>query len=58
MKDFQHGHHVVECDSCDEIVQAEHGEDWNVFWSRAKREGWKATQVGADWVHGCPRHDV
>ena len=45
---------VWECDSCPETFESEQGEEFNVAWSRAKREGWRTKKIGDEWVHGCP----
>lgn len=58
MKRMTGGCHVVECDSCDDVVESERGELWETFWPRAKREGWKAKAIGKEWVHACPKHEV
>jgi hypothetical protein len=49
---------AIECDSCNEVYEGEPGEAWEDVWPRAKREGWKAKQIGKDWVHACPKHGV
>ena len=50
---------IVECDSCEETIEAEKGEIWDTFWPRAKSEGWKARRVrGDEWTHGCPKHEA
>jgi hypothetical protein len=49
----------VECDSCNETIEGEKGEQWETFWPRAKRSGWKTKRAGAaDWTHGCPKHEA
>lgn len=58
MKTFTHGRPTIECDSCDETIEGTAGEMWDDFWSGAKRLGWKAKKIGAEWVHGCPKHEV
>jgi len=59
MIDNQHGRIVLECDSCNEVVESERGEDWkDSFWPRMKREGWRTRQIDNQWLHGCPRHGV
>lgn len=54
MIDRQHGRIVLECDSCDTAVESETGEDFEVFWQRAKRDGWTARTIADEWLHGCP----
>lgn len=58
MIDHQHGKILVECDSCDEVISSEEGEEWPDFWRRAKRDGWRTRQIDNEWLHGCPRHGV
>ena len=58
MKQYQRGCHVIECDSCNETIESEPGELWETFWPDAKRKGWKTKKIGAEWVHGCPKHGV
>lgn len=57
MKDVQNGEIVFECDSCDETLETGASP---AEWPQAKaclaREGWKAHQVGQDWIHSCARH--
>jgi hypothetical protein len=58
MRNFNHGCHVIECDSCNETVESEYREDWEAFWPRVNRDGWKTKKIGAEWVHACPKHEV
>jgi hypothetical protein len=58
MIDRQHNKIVIECDSCPETIESERGEEWDTFWSRAKRDGWKSKKIGDQWVHGCPKCGV
>jgi hypothetical protein len=58
MIDRQHGKITIECDSCSETFEGEKGEDWNVVWPAAQREGWKSRKIGDEWVHGCPKCGV
>ncbi len=59
MIDNQYGRIVLECDSCNEVVESERGEDWkDSFWPRMKREGWRTRQIGNQWLHGCLKHGV
>ena len=53
MIDRQGGDVVFECDSCDEVLETEQA-DFNSAWNLAKREGWRARKIGADWCHECP----
>jgi hypothetical protein len=54
MIDRQHGRLVFECDTCDATFEGEKDEDFTDAWGRAKGEGWTATKLGKDWMHGCP----
>jgi len=54
MIDRQHGKIVIACDSCDETIESDKGEDWEDFWPRAKREGWRTRKIADEWLHGCP----
>ena len=58
MNTLVHGRFQLECDSCNETIESEPGELWETFWPDAKRKGWKTKKIGADWVHGCPKHEV
>jgi hypothetical protein len=58
MIDRQKDRIVVECDSCDETRASEDGETFTDFWNNAKRDGWKAKRIGADWLHACPQCEV
>lgn len=58
MIDRQGGRIVIECDSCDETFEGEVGAEFGETWADAKRDGWKTSKVGNDWVHGCPRCGV
>lgn len=50
---------VIECDSCNQEIESEKGEEWATFWPRAQREGWKSKRVRADlYTHGCPKHEA
>ena len=53
MLDRQKGRVVFECDSCEATTESDTG-DFNEAWAAAKRDGWKARKIGADWVHACP----
>ena len=50
---------IVICDTCDEMLESERLEPWELFWKRAKEAGWRARHVRADeWTHGCPKHEA
>lgn len=51
--DNQHGKIIIECDTCDETITSNSGEDWVDFWARAKNEGWRSRKVAGEWLHGC-----
>ena len=55
MKDIQHGKIVFECDLCPETLETDTGE-WSIAKATFDHEGWKAKQIAAEWVHGCPQH--
>jgi len=52
MIDRQSGTILIECDACPEVFDID-SDDFNETWSAAKRDGWRAKQVGNDWVHLC-----
>lgn len=51
--DTQHGRIIIACDTCDATFEGD-SKEWNEVWPKAKAEGWRARQVGNDWVHACP----
>lgn len=55
MIDRQGNRILIECDSCAEVFEGREGEDFKATWAAAREEGWKARQIGSDWVHGCAR---
>lgn len=58
MIDRQGGKIVIECDSCNETIDGERGQEFTELWSSAKRDGWKTRKIGNEWVHGCPKCGV
>lgn len=54
MIDRQHGKVVFECDSCDETFEGEQGEEFNIVWAAANRDGWRTRKIADEWLHGCP----
>jgi hypothetical protein len=54
----EHGKIVIECDSCDELFEGDGDAEFAQVWAEAKRNGWKTRKIGAEWVHGCPKHGV
>ena len=57
MIDRQHGHIVIECDSCDEVFDSG-TDDFAEAWSAAKRDGWKTRKIANEWLHGCQKCGV
>ena len=45
----------MECDSCDEVLESDRGEEFNEFKTRAKRDGWHIRKIADVWLHGCPK---
>jgi len=54
MIDRQHGKIVVECDSCDQVLETETGE-FDEARAMMKREGWKTRKIADVWLNGCPK---
>jgi hypothetical protein len=52
MIDRQGGQILVECDSCDEVLETGTNE-WSEAMAEMRREGWKARKVADEWVHAC-----
>lgn len=57
MIDRQGGKILVECDSCDQVLDTETG-DFEEARSVMRREGWKVRQIAKEWLHGCPKCGV
>ena len=57
MIDRQHGMIVVECDSCDQVLETE-TDDFETARAVMRREGWKIRKIADVWLHGCPRCGV
>lgn len=55
MIDRQGGRILIECDSCDEVFEGEHGAEWADVWPAAKRDGWTARKIAGEFLHGCPK---
>lgn len=53
MIDRQGGKILVECDSCDEVLDTETA-DFDEARNVMKREGWKIRKIADTWLHGCP----
>lgn len=47
MIDRQHGKVVLECDSCDEVYDA-NTDDFGAAWAAAKRDGWRTKKIGSE----------
>lgn len=58
MIDRQHGKIVIECDSCKETFAGEKGEEFDVVWAAAKRDGWTVRKIAKEWLHGCAKCGV
>jgi hypothetical protein len=52
MIDRQSGKLLVECDSCNEVLDTETA-DFDECREMMKREGWKVRKVGSEWIHAC-----
>lgn len=52
MIDRQGGKILVECDSCDEVLDTETA-DFEEAREAMKREGWRTRRLGGEWVHSC-----
>ncbi|MCV0384872.1 MAG: hypothetical protein K5821_00340 [Nitrobacter sp.] len=53
MIDRQGGRILIECDSCDEVLDTETGE-FDEALALMKREGWSVRKIADEWLHGCP----
>ncbi|MEY9493711.1 hypothetical protein [Bradyrhizobium elkanii] len=53
MIDRQSNQIGIECDTCETVFEAG-SLDWDVAWPAAKDMGWKARQIGSEWLHFCP----
>ncbi len=52
MIDRQHGDIIFECDSCGDTLESDTGNFESAI-NIIRREGWKASKVGSDWIHTC-----
>ena len=57
MIDRSYGKLVFECDSCPEVLETDTA-DFSEAWDMARADGWKAKQIGVDWLHGCAKCGV
>lgn len=53
MIDRQNGLLLVECDSCDEVLDTETS-DFAEARACMRREGWFIRKIADVWLHGCP----
>ena len=53
MIERQHGKIQIECDSCGQVFDGD-TDDWDVVWTDAKDEGWRARKRDDKWTHACP----
>jgi hypothetical protein len=51
--DRQGGRILIECDSCDGVLDTETA-DFDEARALMKREGWHVRKVAGEWLHGCP----
>ena len=49
----QGGMIVVECDSCDAVLETK-TRDFEEARSIMQTEEWKVRKIGSEWIHGCP----
>lgn len=57
MIDRQGGKLIVECDSCDAVLDTD-TDDFNECREIMKREEWKVRKIANEWIHGCPKCGV
>lgn len=59
MIDRQGGKLLVECDSCEAVLDTE-TDDFAEARALMQREGWKVRLIRNEriWIHGCPRCGV
>lgn len=57
MIDRQGGRILVECDSCDEVLDTDTA-DFSEAREIMKREGWRVRLIAKEWLHGCPKCGV
>jgi hypothetical protein len=53
MIDRQGGLIVVECDSCNAVLETETA-DFSEARAMMQREEWKVRKIANEWLHGCP----
>jgi uncharacterized C2H2 Zn-finger protein len=54
MIDRQRGKILVECDSCDQVLDTE-TDDFTTALALVRREGWRMRKIAGEWLHGCPK---
>lgn len=52
MIDRQGGQILVECDSCDEVLETG-TDEFSEARAVMRREGWHVRQIAGEWLHGC-----
>jgi ribosomal protein S17 len=57
MIDRQNGKLVVECDSCDAVLETDTA-DFAECREVMKREEWKVRKIASEWLHGCHKCGV
>lgn len=57
MIDRQGGKLIVECDSCDDVLDTGTA-DFSECREIMKREEWKVRKIAGEWLHGCPKCGV
>jgi uncharacterized C2H2 Zn-finger protein len=57
MIDRQGGKILVECDSCDEVLETDTA-DFAEARALMQREEWKVRKIAGEWLHGCPKCGV
>ena len=51
---------VITCDGCEREEESDHGEDFETFWDKLKKRGWRSKSLSgrsngaAMWVNLCP----
>lgn len=57
MIDRQGGKILIECDSCDQVLDTGTG-DFDEARLMMKREEWSVRKIANEWLHGCPKCGV
>lgn len=53
MIDRSGGEITFHCDECADFIETEET-NFNEALAIMKREGWKVSKIGPEWVHKCP----